>query len=309
MAQKHWDEFWEQGFITTFGAPLEHNYTGKLKALWEQLFSNLCSGNNLLDLGTGNGALPCIAYSVLNKRNKSVNIHAIDSAKIPPNITASPEIQEARKNIQFSGESPCESLRFPDNKFDLITSQFGIEYSNWAQSLPEVFRVLKPGCGSHFVCHSLSSALIIATKQDLSVYKSALEEQKVFDHAALFAQQFQMEGEKKSTAARALNDSINELRSRHPDQELSQIIVSDLSQQLRQLKTTPPEIVKESIKARERSFIAAQARQKDMLNAALDESDVTYILQLAKKIGFESCTAEDFSQDGNLIGVYISLTK
>ena len=87
------------------------------------------------------------------------------------------------------------------------------------------------------------------------------------------------------------------------------MIVSDLGQQLRQLKTAPPETVQASIEARKQSFKAAEARQKDMLRSALCESDVAYILQLAKETGFETCVADDFSQDENLIGVYISLTK
>ncbi|WP_043318956.1 class I SAM-dependent methyltransferase [Microbulbifer sp. HZ11] len=309
MIQQHWDEFWQQGYITTFGLPLVNNYTGKLRELWEEIFSNLDSGTELLDLATGNGAIPCIAYSTLKKANKFANICAIDRAKIPASIPASPEINEAREHIHFFGDSSCEELIFPDNKFDLITSQFGIEYSEWKQSLPEAHRVLKPGGECHFFCHCDRSALIISTQSDLEVYESALEEMKIFEHAINFTKNFQSIGETKLACTTTLNNAVNCLQAKHKGHDLCQIIVNETSQQLKRLNSTSAELVRESLETIRKSFRAAQGRQKDMLSAALSKKDVTYISQFARDIGFDKVKAVDFSQDGDLVGVYISLTK
>lgn len=310
MQANHWDEFWEQGHITTFGSTLRNNYTGELKRFWEEIYAKSRESDSILDLATGNGALPCIAFSTLNKLQKEAKIYATDAAQIPPIINAPWDIKEARQNINFLGNTPCEKLNFHDEKFHLITSQFGIEYSDWEQSLPEVFRVLRPEHGAHFICHDTDSSLISATRNEIGIYSSAIDVLKIFDAAVNFCSSYNSTlSHEKNSATNLLNDSINKFRSLHVNQELAQLMISDISQHLRQLKFQSAKEVADQLNSRKSTFYAAYSRQKDMLDAALCHQDVSSILKTSRRLGFSAVSSQKFTQTDDLIGIYISLTK
>lgn len=309
MTHKHWDEFWEQGFITTFGSSFQNNYTGNLRHFWEKKFSILASGSKVLDLATGNGALACIAYSAAKNAEKSIEVYAIDAAQIKPEVDAIAEIEEARKNITFLSNTPCEDLPFTDNTFDFISSQFGIEYGSWNQSLPEVFRVLNQGASAHFICHSDSSSLIKSSQHELDIYNAALNTHQIFDHAIRFAELFALRTEQKSGAATTLNNAMNAFKAQAGAEQLCQLMVSQVSNALRLLKTSSRQKTVEALKNCQTAFTSAFLRQKDMLSAALGDADLAQLLTTARRVGFAHTAAETFLEDGKTIGTLISLTK
>ncbi|AQQ66902.1 hypothetical protein Mag101_04055 [Microbulbifer agarilyticus] len=309
MSEAHWTEFWRQGFITTFGASLQNNYTGNLKSFWEQKFSAVNQDEYILDLATGNGAIPCIAHETLKKLNRSANIFGIDSAKINPTLNSTQGIEKAREDVTFLSNTPCEELPFSENEFHLISSQYGIEYSNWEKSLPEVFRVLKTGSTAHFVCHSSNSSLIKSTKDEIDIYAIALQELNIFELAIHFIRTRSNAEKSNVTVAKSLNDAVNRLRKMFPGQQLCQLIVSDLSNTLKLLGSKTTQEVEDLLAQRKSVYLSAFKRQKDMLNASLDDNKTATILNLATEIGFTHSVATEFKHSGSTIGVYISLTK
>lgn len=309
MSHKHWGEFWEQGYITTFGPSLRSNYTGQLERFWKEIFDSLEENAKILDLATGNGALACLAYEVTAKTGKSLNIYAIDAARIPSNINASDNIKTAREKIRFFGEMPCESLKFEDNQFDLITSQFGIEYANWDKSLAEVFRTLITGSSAHFICHSRESSLIKNSLQEISVYRSAMDEINIFEIAYNFAKRYGSSHDINSAEKEKLNLSVNNFQKQFSNQELGRILLADLISSLKLLNKKPAELVADKIRSLKSTYQAAYSRQQDMLQAALSENDIKNILELASRLGFSEASSNKFFQRNEFVGVYIKLTK
>lgn len=55
---QHWSNYWQQGHITSFGQSFSGNYTGVLKEVWQDIIVNLPDNFAVLDLATGNGAIP-----------------------------------------------------------------------------------------------------------------------------------------------------------------------------------------------------------------------------------------------------------
>ncbi|WP_237067223.1 class I SAM-dependent methyltransferase [Microbulbifer guangxiensis] len=309
MSQTHWNKFWEQGFITTFGDAMRDNYQGPLRELWQDIFSRVKSHGRILDIATGSGALACIALQTSDQLVLDLEVLASDFAIIPENIKASDEIASLRKRITFFSHMPCENLGFPDRHFDLITSQFGIEYGDWKRSVPEVFRVLNDSGNADFFCHREQAKILKNSKSEIAVYRSALEEFKIFNAARNFAKALADQGKASQDDSRLLNQTINAFRSDHPGQQLASMMVADIASQLKKLRTLAPGEVFERLKERESEYSAALARLDDMVNAALSDDDVKAVINLATSTGFKAVTTQDFYHQGDLVGIHIHLEK
>lgn len=138
---EHWSEYWKSGHLTSFGNEFSENYTGHLRSIWERIFNRLPDNFRLLDIATGNGALPLLAQDHFKKSDVKGAIKGIDFA----NINSQPLIEHhLNKNISIEliGNVRAESLPFSDSEFDMVISQFGIEYSDIEKSFYEVNRVL-----------------------------------------------------------------------------------------------------------------------------------------------------------------------
>lgn len=309
MSRQHWNTFWEQGYITTFGESLAENYSGRIRKLWESIFSTVRKGDRILDIATGNGAVACIAAEVAAKNNTGVEIFAADAAKIAADIEAPDHILEVRKDINFSSWMACEKLDFPDNHFDYVTSQYGIEYSELGSSIPEVYRVLKPSGCAHFISHRDQTRIVKDAAKETSIYDSAINEYRIFDVAEAFTNSYGNSGSTQSEKSAALNQAMNRFLGHYRREELCQILVSDIAAHLRRLKTMSVPEVKAQLSTRKTEYQAAFARLQDMAQAALDDAGLEHILGLSSKVGFASVNATDIYQNQDLIGVHIHLTK
>jgi ubiquinone/menaquinone biosynthesis C-methylase UbiE len=159
--KNYWSEYWSQGYLTSFGQDIKNNYTGKLKNSWLDFRSTLHNNVSILDIGTGNGAL---LELIQNQDNLSFNCTGIDSAQINEKVS---------KQISgnFISNVKAEELPFDDAEFDVVISQFALEYSDLNKSIIELFRVLKPGGRFQFVCHEQDSDIV---KPNVQILDAAL---------------------------------------------------------------------------------------------------------------------------------------
>lgn len=156
---KHWSEYWKLGHLTSFGADFQGNYTGLLKVRWSNVFSCLPSEFNVLDVATGNGALPLLVQDYFSQSDIKGVVKGIDYADINTLPLAD---SHYNKNIRIEliGNTPAEKLPFRNGEFNAVISQFGIEYSNLELSLAEVERVLAPDGLFHGIMHHRESVII-----------------------------------------------------------------------------------------------------------------------------------------------------
>lgn len=309
MGNQHWNRFWQQGFITTFGESLGDNYSGEIRKFWQGVFTQMKDGDHVLDLATGSGALACIAVETALDAGIEIDVYAADAAIIPNKVKAPEPIVRCRERINFFSEMPCEHLDFPPEFFQLVTSQYGIEYASWGHSLAEVHRVLKAGGEAHFVCHRNSARIVKNSAVELGVYEAAFNDYGIFDAAEKFARNYGGGGANRATEAQALNRVMNLFRERYRAEELCRLLVSDIAAQLKNLKAQPANDVASALAARKAEYAAAYARLQDMCKAALGSANVQNILNEALEIGFSAADAKDVYQDDELIGVHFSLKK
>jgi SAM-dependent methyltransferase len=128
LAGNSWDAYWQETAGANMPASLGGNFL-ELEAVWSRLFSGAQQRFKkpaLLDIATGDGALLSSARSVFGAEGADFNCVDVSAAAISiiherfPGVTGT--VADGRRTSLVSGA------------YDLVTSQFGIEYAG-----PEAF--------------------------------------------------------------------------------------------------------------------------------------------------------------------------
>ncbi len=182
----HWDHYWNlTGALSSFGdSELEFGYPDEILQYWSDLV--LSEKNcNYLDLATGKGALAIWLQNRVDNLGFCGKVYGCDLANINKDKITSknPSINESIKKVTFDFNTPLESLPYPDNTFDVIVSQFGFEYSDWSNSLPEAIRVLTENGKIILMLHTNESVITKDCRAGIKVLKWLIEE-RVFEDLA-----------------------------------------------------------------------------------------------------------------------------
>jgi ubiquinone/menaquinone biosynthesis C-methylase UbiE len=160
---KAWTYYWQKNRLHSClaNSPQDQH---EIDNLWLQFVANTVNQKeqvSLLDLATGNGAVP----QAIRKKFPDIDITAVDYAEIfPPKEHFS---KLSAKAINFLGGINIESLPFNSYQFDIVTSQFGIEYSSINESFIQMLRVLKNSGVFQFLIHHHQSAIVTSSKKRL----------------------------------------------------------------------------------------------------------------------------------------------
>ena len=169
---EHWSEYWASGQLTSLPADFAVNYDGEIAAFWELQFQLVPYGGKVLDLCTGNGAVALLAAAYFETRQQGVAVTAVDAAKISPQSIAGrhPGLETTVAAVTFIDQSPVETLALPGDEFDLVTSQYGIEYCDWQPASAQAARVLRPGGRLALICHAASSDIVATMEMEARDY-------------------------------------------------------------------------------------------------------------------------------------------
>ena len=159
-----WDRFWSYDRLSSFGTGSgAGNYGEPIAAGWRDFFAALPAGARVLDLCTGNGAIAVIAVDSGDR----LEVTGADLAAVRPAAFVTSNKQQL-KQIRFLDHTPAEQLPLADSSFDAVVSQYGVEYSDLAQSLPEAVRVLAPGGRLRFATHAAEGAVAADTRRAIA---------------------------------------------------------------------------------------------------------------------------------------------
>ena len=154
-ADPAWDSFWRYDRLSSFHtAPGAPNYGPPIADGWRAFFASLANGARVLDIATGNGAIAVLAVEA----GKGFTVTGADLADVRPTdfVTIG---RAALEQVHFLANTPAESLPLPDASVDAVVSQYGVEYSDLAQSIPEAVRILAPGGRLRFAMHAAEGAV------------------------------------------------------------------------------------------------------------------------------------------------------
>lgn len=176
-----WTNYWATGALHSCLGSFEENYAGDVPGAWREALAGLPEGSQVLDLCTGNGALPALFLGEFQAGNLA-RVVAVDLAQIRPDWVSSLAPAQ-RERLELRGGVQAESLPFLDAGFDMVCSQFGIEYTDRAASLAEAARVLKPGGLLALVMHDTGSVICRNAREERT-HLAWMAEQGVLEAAA-----------------------------------------------------------------------------------------------------------------------------
>lgn len=163
-AHPAWDSFWrydrQSSFLSTPGAP---NYGAPIADGWRDFFASLPDEARVLDIATGNGAIAVMAVAA----GRGFTVTGADLAAVEPTAFVTQNRAELEQ-VRFLANTPAEALPLPDSSIDAVVSQYGVEYSDLARSIPEAVRILAPGGSLRFAIHAAEGAVARDTAKSIA---------------------------------------------------------------------------------------------------------------------------------------------
>ena len=189
----------------------DQSYRGSIAGFWLDGFERLAIGSRVLDIGTGNGPLPRLLVGLESRPDMSCD--AIDLAEIaPPWLAQLPA--STRNRLRFHGACAAEWLPFADASFDHVVSQWGLEYSQLALSVPELLRVLAPGGSIQLLLHHQDARPVTLAVEEAQHTVWLLQKDGFLDIASAMLAPMALAGTAKGSAQLMHDKGANQLRER-----------------------------------------------------------------------------------------------
>ena len=312
---RDWSEYWKHGSLTTFfEGEFQVGYSGEVAEFWEKQFSALAPKATIVDLATGNGAIPYIAAQVNAREKKEFRIIGIDYAEI--RLPNAQDVQLQMNDVELLPNRPMEQTGLENNVADLITSHFGFEYGDQSSVLDEIERLLRPGGSLALVMHHPDSAVVQQAKRDYRQTRMCIQEErldrkvrdlvKIVGDARTPEQRAQLKNSKDAEKLRnQINRTMQRLLKRVEGEDNKQLIqvaqsflrvFADLVGQSKEKKI---EFIRESSQA----FLAYAGRMEAMARATLDEQQFTGLTDTLSDRKFKILSnANLHSKDDKFIG-------
>lgn len=172
-----WSDYWRLGELTTLNF-FRDGYTGELAAFWHSLVDALPDGARVVDLATGNGAVAVAVLRRARSAGRKLAVEGVDVAQIDPALHAGkqPGLREELQAIRFHPGTPLEHTGLPAARYDLVTSQYGIEYGDLRAAVAEIARLLVPGGRFGAILHSAESNVARTAINIEALFSTLLEE-------------------------------------------------------------------------------------------------------------------------------------
>ena len=175
-----WTSYWAEGALHSCVGSYAGNYSGAIGDFWRGVFEPLQPSGRVLDLATGNGALPLLLWEQRGAQ-AGLRIDAVDLAAVEP-----PWYKKSQHpGIAFHAGVAMERLPIRGSTFDLVISQFGLEYARWPDALHECLRVCAADGSLAFIMHHAESILVEVGRAEGKNQKILLAEQGLLDAAEL----------------------------------------------------------------------------------------------------------------------------
>lgn len=263
----HWSEYWAAGALTSLPQDFKVNYDGEVADFWHSVLAELHDGAKILDVCSGNLALPLLFAEYAERQAVNFSITAVDLAKIDKSVVAKrfPKQAGLIEQIELLSETAIEQIdRHLSGSFDLISSQYGLEYCDLEVVAEKLAQLLKPNGRLAFVSHAADTAILSLMRAENEAF-GQLQGIGVFDILADFGSGSSKAAQLQKQLPKLLNQVGDLLRAK-PNQ-LSQVIYQAL-QGLSRLSLAQLLREKQAIGAFVRQHLSANLRTKDLLQVS-----------------------------------------
>lgn len=293
----YWDLWWKDGVKASCLEGAKGGYTGETERRWGEVFAALPKGSKVLDVCTGNGAVAAIAQRTSDQRQLGLDITAMDRAKIdPPRFVRG---DKALKKITFLAERDVEDTGLPDAGYDIVTSQYGVEYADLDRALPELARLVAPGGRVCIATHAAEGTPARDAAREIELCHYLLDELGLFTatHKALDAMAMPLSGNRMPDAVARLRNLMGRLDVKRAELRGNAMLDntwSVMNHALANAGSAGIAAVREKTVDVEAGVRSHLERSKALIDAAQSESQADAILTRLEKSGFDGLVLEPF---------------
>lgn len=286
--RKSWSRYWRSGQTYSCfadGKPFEAD------RIWTEFFEALPIGTQILDLACGAGALSRLALSI----GRKFEVTGVDYASMLPKIDG----VKTFENVFL------ERLPFPDNTYDAVMSQFGLEYADTAVALAETVRVMKPGAAFAALVHDASGEAIKAACQRAERVKGLLEADGVVGLAIKYEEELSA-GRSNQNTMEILINRFN-IEATQPRDETTHWALGFLGEIINKHRFFPPAYFAQNMRTLVEELNAYSTRLELMIEASKDEAGIAKLADQAQAAGLRLIAPVSVSDSiGNAIGWWLS---
>ncbi len=171
--QQVWSRHWARLPAGANVGSFASGYGGTaIESWWKATFQECAHLLNWLDLASGNGAIPHLWLQA--PLRSDALIVACDLAVAAPGWLDQLD-GSSRTRVDWRAATNAEEVPLASNSCDVITSQYGIEYTNLERSLPEALRILRTTGELRFVMHHAESRPVSLARIELRYLDSLLD--------------------------------------------------------------------------------------------------------------------------------------
>lgn len=319
MKNSHWGNYWSTGNVSACTGG--DSYVSEINLFWLSIFKRINKPFRLLDIGTGNGAIPRLVANTLDNKPYHYYIAGLDSANID---FTSLSLHIEKNNGTFCGypSKDMSCINDVDGFFDIVTSQFAIEYSDWKNSIIQLSSKIKNKGNFLSIIHSKNGAYFRGAIQELRILKFLDENANIVE---LFRQELMEQYHLEAPTKDVINSRLNKIKSvgaifyKKIQQEFSLTyfpqfvnnvfeVISELVINFEQLEK---HFVKNKLTELECSLYDHRERLKNLTNGAFSDETLAEFTQCLEKNSFVNIEVGEIIReaDGSQIAWSIKAMK
>ena len=184
MKASDWDAYWRNTRSAAAhkdGGPQDEVLERFWLQFFAQIFPSIQAGPRMLDIACGNGAVVRFALTALGRMDEKIDMYIYGLDESP----AALEEMRKRNPGLFCIAANAAFLPFQNATFDLVTSQFGVEYAG-PEAIEEAVRVVAPGGIIAAVLHLRDGAIHRECAANLEAINGIRDSNLLHSFAALF---------------------------------------------------------------------------------------------------------------------------
>ena len=291
MDNVNWDAYWrnaESSAAHLDGGPQDESLQKFWSEYFSRQFSSIDQNSFLLDVACGNGAVPRFALASSIESNFPVTICGLDDS------AAAVKEMLRRDSVIHGVAAPLRQMPFNDDCFDIVTSQFGIEYAG-SEGIPEALRVLKRGGSFAAVMHQKDGAIYRECQINLQAIESFSASRVLENFRSLFqlvvvdasvATRSQVQASDRDFARSvALAEKVFSGWGKTVASGTLFKIYQDIGHMYSRLRTYDANELFEWVQVMQNELQTYGGRMSSMLNAALDKDALSSLLNNMRQLG------------------------
>ncbi|MEM9313287.1 MAG: class I SAM-dependent methyltransferase [Pseudomonadota bacterium] len=302
-ASNGWEGYWHEDRLAAC-MPDDPSSAAHIEAAWRQFFGSLGKQNSVLDIATGNGVLLVWARQESKHHDLDLALTGIDLADIDPSRFLK-EFDADLDDVRFEGKTSAEALPFKDGSFDVLVSQYGLEYAGLEPALAEAARVLKTGGRLRWLAHASDSAIVRQGRTQLQEANLLLAKGGPFARMDEFLEA-NTRGVKVARATRRLTEALKEAETfcrEHPGARLVPQLCQGILDTANSLPRYRGEDVANWLAENRRRLQAQRARLGDLEAAALDSERRNRVAALLRCPRWEDTEFRELRVEGGEVSL------